>query len=229
MQIKVLSIEPRLDQNGQPDSFVAANQKYFPQIVKVTDGAREYVGEANPKNLPPRYQPGEDWEIEMVPDNRCTGGYKFKGWSRPQTGGSNAYYPPTQNQAQQYPQPNATTTPRPNYQPSTQTHTPTFQQPTTTAAPGTGAAPYAAQPTQTRNKENYTQAMIITQTAVKAAAIYIAALNDKERNDLIMSLNGGPIWADGESINAEEDPISAYADKIARETIVIAQRIYPSI
>jgi hypothetical protein len=206
MEILVKGYTPKIDPaTGQHASYQIAGVTYYPYVMTYTINGQTFTGEATSKSLSPRWQPGERWDANIVPDEKAAGGQRLKSFNKinQHVGGSS--YPRQSN------------TGTPNFPPEAQT--PTF--PPEAQIPNYPPSP-PANPTP-RDKDNFKQSLIIAQSSMKVALEYIIHLSEIEKNAMMDLLKQ-------KDENAKEtDMIPKYALKIARETVKVANDILPSL
>ena len=157
---------------------------------------QQYQGESNVTKTPPWWEIGGEYEVNTTQDAKRIGGHKLS-FVRPpmqHTGGS------------PFPQQNTSQTQAPQYGQQTVSAPQQPQQPQTAYG---GAAPKQETP-NVPTKDDFRQALIVSQTSMKVAGEYIPTLTEPEKVELMSRLG------------TEEDIVAAFAAKIAKETYTLA-------
>lgn len=202
MKIQILAFEPRLDQNNVPESFEWQNKILYPYAVTYSMDGMQYRGEAFSASNPPWWEIGNSYDVNITQDAKREGGHKLT-ITRPPM-------PQHHTGGMQFAQPNQT--PQQQFQQPTQTPTPQQQQPQPTAV-STPPPQQQQQQTNVPTRDDFRQALIVSQTSMKVASEYIPTLSEVEFN----SLKG--------ILQVETDIIPAFAKHIAHETYKIAYSI----
>lgn len=208
MKIQILSYEPRQAPDGSPDSYIFSEKRFFPYVVTYLVNGQQYQGEASVMKTPPWWEIGQSYETTITSNANCIGGNKLSikfPDRESHTGGSKFQSPGANQRQQQFGSPQATVAPQ-------------FRQPQTTgpqvsqyhANEGPPPLPEEDQKSNLPTKEDFRQALIVSQTSMKVAVEYVTSLTEPEK--LAMQ----------DSLKTEEDLVSKYADKIARETYNLA-------
>lgn len=212
MKVLINHVEPLTNASGQHATREWQKGTLYLFKVGYILNREQKWGEGSSTETTPKWGVNEEWEVTETPNQKAFGGHSLSKWSNPNAiGGSNYNSPPPAS---------TNVTPPPAPPVSTGTAPPEFTPPATTAVPEVN--PQFAQPTKTRNPDSYRQALIIAQSSFKVATEYVISLNDEQRDKLDKDLNEG-----GE--NMESAMVTKLAEKIAKETVAIAQEAYKKL